>query len=48
MSGRLRRRYEWLLVTYPSAYRRAHGDEMLSTLLDAARPDQRLPAPREA
>ena len=48
MSGRLRRRYERLLVTYPSAYRRAHGDEMVSTLLEAARPDQRFPAPREA
>jgi hypothetical protein len=48
MSGRLRRRYERLLVTYPSAYRRAHGEEMLGTLLDAARPDQQLPAPREA
>lgn len=48
MSGRLRRRYQRLLVTYPSAYRRAHGDEIISTLLDAARPDQRFPAPREA
>jgi hypothetical protein len=48
MSGRLRRRYERLLFTYPAAYRRAHGDEMLGTLLEAARPDQRLPAPREA
>jgi hypothetical protein len=48
MSRRLRRRYERLLVTYPSAYRRAHEDEMLSTLLDAARPDQHHPAPREA
>jgi hypothetical protein len=47
MSGRLRRRYERLLVTYPPAYRRAHGEEMLSTLLEAARPDQQLPAPRE-
>jgi hypothetical protein len=48
MSGRLRRRYEWLLVTYPSAYRRAHGEEILGTLLEAARPGQHLPAPREA
>jgi hypothetical protein len=47
MSGRLRRRYERLLVTYPPAYRRAHGEEMISTLLEAARPDQHLPAPRE-
>jgi hypothetical protein len=47
MSGRLRRRYERLLVSYPPAYRKAHGEEMLGTLLDAARPDQQLPAPRE-
>ena len=48
MRGRLRRRYQRLLATYPSAYRRAHGEEMISTLLDAARPGQHLPAPREA
>ena len=48
MSGRLRRRYERLLFTYPPAYRMAHGEEMLSTLLEAARPDQRFPAPRES
>ena len=48
MRGRLRRRYQRLLVTYPSAYRRAHGDEILGTLLEAARPDQQFPAPREA
>jgi hypothetical protein len=47
MSGRLRRRYERLLFTYPSAYRGAHGDEMISTLLEAARPGQHFPAPRE-
>jgi hypothetical protein len=47
MSGRLGRRYQRLLFTYPSAYRRAHGEEMLATLLDAAQPDQQLPAPRE-
>jgi hypothetical protein len=47
MSGRLRRRYQRLLVTYPPAYRRAHGEEMISTLLEAAQPDQHLPAPRE-
>jgi hypothetical protein len=40
MSGRLRRRYQRLLFTYPPAYRRVHGAEMLSTLLKAARPDQ--------
>ena len=47
MSGRLRRRYQRLLFTYPSAYRKVHGEEMLGTLLEAARPDQRFPAPRE-
>ena len=47
MSGQLRRRYQRLLFTYPSAYRRAHGEEMIATLLDAAQPDQQLPAPRE-
>jgi hypothetical protein len=47
MSGRLRRRYERLLVTYPPAYRKAHGEEIISTLLEAAQPDQHLPAPRE-
>jgi hypothetical protein len=48
MSWRLRRRYERLLFTYPPAYRMAHGEEMLSTLLEAARPDQRFPALRES
>jgi hypothetical protein len=48
MSGRLQRRYERLLFTYPSAYRGAHGEEMIGTLLEAARPDQQFPAPREA
>jgi len=47
MNGRLRRRYERLLFTYPSAYGAAHGEEIISTLLDAARPDQQLPSPRE-
>jgi hypothetical protein len=47
MSERLRRRYERLLFTYPSAYRREHREEMIGTLLDAARPDQRVPALRE-
>jgi hypothetical protein len=44
MSGRLRRRYQRLLVTYPTGYRAAHGDEILSTLLEAARPTQRFPS----
>jgi hypothetical protein len=48
MSRRLRRRYQRLLVTYPSGYRAAHGEEILSTLLEAARPAQRFPSWREA
>ena len=48
MSGQLRRRYERLLVAYPTDYRAAHGDEILSTLLEAARPTQRFPSWRES
>jgi hypothetical protein len=48
MSGRLRRRYQRLLFTYPSGYRAAHGDEILSTLLEAAAPTQRFPSWRES
>ena len=48
MSRRLRRRYERLLVTYPTDYRTAHGEEILSTLLEAARPTQRWPSWRES
>jgi hypothetical protein len=48
MSGQLRHRYERLLVTYPTGYRAAHGDEILSTLLEAARPTQRWPSWRES
>ena len=48
MSGRLRRRYQRLLFTYPTDYRAAHGDEILSTLLEAARPTQRWPSRRES
>jgi hypothetical protein len=48
MSGQLRRRYQRLLFTYPTDYRAAHGDEILSTLLEAARPTQRWPSWRES
>jgi hypothetical protein len=48
MSGRLRRRYERLLFTYPTDYRAAHSEEILSTLLEAARPTQRWPSWRES
>jgi hypothetical protein len=48
MSGQLRHRYERLLFTYPADYRAARGDEILSTLLAAARPTQRFPSWRES
>ena len=48
MSGRLERRYRRLLLAYPAAYRAAHGDEIIGTLLEAAPPTQRFPVPREA
>jgi hypothetical protein len=48
MSGRLRHRYERLLFTYPSGYRAAHGEEILSTLVEAAAPTQRFPSWRES
>jgi hypothetical protein len=48
MSGRLRRRYQRLLFTYPTGYRAAHGDEIVSTLLEVARPTQRWPSWRES
>jgi hypothetical protein len=48
MSGQLRRRYQRLLFTYPTDYRAAQDDEILSTLLEAARPTQRWPSWRES
>jgi hypothetical protein len=48
MSGRLRRRYQRLLFTYPTGYRAAHSEEILSTLLEAAAPTQRFPSWRES
>jgi hypothetical protein len=48
MSDRLAQRYERLLEAYPESYRTGRGAEMLGTLLDAARPGQRWPSPREA
>ena len=44
----LRRGYRRLLWAYPSWYRRERGDEIVTTLLDAAQPDQRYPTVREA
>jgi hypothetical protein len=48
MSGQLRRRYQRLLFAYPTDYRAAHGEEILGTLLEAARPTQRWPSWRES
>jgi hypothetical protein len=44
----LQRRYRRLLWAYPKAYRAARGDEIVGTLLDAARPGQRRPGVRES
>lgn len=44
----LEARYRWLLRAYPAAYRRARGDEMIGTLMEAAKPGQRRPSLREA
>jgi hypothetical protein len=43
----LGRRYRRLLWAYPGWYRRERGQEILTTLLDAARPGQRRPADGE-
>ena len=44
----LETRYRRLLLTYPADYRAERGDEIVGTLLDAARPGQRIPSVREA
>ena len=44
----LHRRYRRLLWAYPSWYRRRRGQEILTTLLDAARPGQHRPTLPEA
>jgi len=44
----LERSYRRLLLAYPRRYRRERGTEILTTLLDAARPGQRRPTRREA
>ena len=46
-SRALGRRYRRLLLAYPAAYRRRHGDELLTTLLDAAGPDRVRPSRRD-
>lgn len=45
---RLERWYRRLLVAYPGAYRQDRGDELVSTLLAAAEPGQRVPSLAEA
>jgi len=44
----LERRYRLLLKAYPRDYRAAKGEEILATLLDNARPGQRLPSLADA
>ncbi|WP_327011098.1 hypothetical protein OHA72_29795 [Dactylosporangium sp. NBC_01737] len=43
----LERRYRRLLLAYPAAYRRRHGDELVTTLLDAAAPGRVRPGRRD-
>jgi hypothetical protein len=43
----LERRYRLLLAAYPAAYRAAHEEEMVATLLDASEPGQIDPSLRE-
>ncbi len=43
----LERRYRLLLYAYPADYRWERGDEIVGTLLDAARPGQLWPYPAE-
>ncbi|WP_283133609.1 hypothetical protein [Rhizohabitans arisaemae] len=44
----LESRYRLLMRAYPRSYRTGHGEELLGTLLEEARPSQRLPPIREA
>lgn len=46
--GELERRYRRLLLAYPGRYRRTHGNEIVTTLLEMADGDQTRPAPRDA
>jgi len=43
----LERRYRRLLSLYPKAFRLAREQEVLTVLMDGARPDQRWPRPGE-
>ncbi|MFF0314659.1 hypothetical protein ACFYPH_08400 [Micromonospora sp. NPDC005252] len=44
----LERRYLWLLLAYPTEYRRSRGAEIVGTYLDLATPGRRWPAPADA
>ena len=44
MSADLERRYRLLLLAFPRRYRAQRGEEMLTTLMEAARPGQRWPS----
>ncbi|MFI5912196.1 hypothetical protein [Dactylosporangium sp. NPDC051541] len=48
MTSPLEMRYERLLRVYPAAFRRAHGDDMLTTMLADAGDGQRWPRPGDA
>ncbi len=47
-SDPLARRYRRLLLCYPRSYRRARGEELLATLLEAVPPTRTRPTAREA
>jgi hypothetical protein len=47
MTHSLEKRFRVLVGLYPPGWRNVHGEELLSTLLDAAPPGQRWPSPRE-
>ncbi|MEV4799387.1 hypothetical protein AB0K18_05170 [Nonomuraea sp. NPDC049421] len=47
MNDDLERRYRRLLRAYPKQYRAAHGEELIGTLMEAARPGSRRPSLRE-
>lgn len=48
MTGKLERRYRRLLAFYPRAFRREHGQEILSVLMSCARDGQRRPRAAES
>ena len=44
----LERRYRLLLLAFPRRYRARRGEELVGTLMEGARPEQRWPTPSEA